>query len=110
MSIGLVVDYVMHVLLRYYECPGNRSEKTVEMMRTMGSSIFLGGLSTLLGTMPLAFSTSGVLRTVFLSFTALVMISIGHSLILLPVLLSTFGPEHRISLSMESVERVRIEL
>jgi hypothetical protein len=27
MSIGLIVDYVTHVLLRYYERHGNRTKK-----------------------------------------------------------------------------------
>lgn len=102
MSIGLIVDFIMHVMLRYYECPGNRHEKTKEMMRTMGSSIFLGGLSTFLGTMPLAFSTSTAFRTVFVCFLGLVTISVGHGLILMPVLLSTIGPNDTISLSKAS--------
>lgn len=99
MSIGLIVDFIMHVMLRFYECPGNRTSKTVEMMRTMGSSIFLGGVSTFLGTMPLVFSTSTVFRTVFVCFLGLVTISVGHGLILMPVLLSTVGPEDTVSLS-----------
>ena len=32
MAIGLYVDFIMHVLLRYYECKGDREEKTVEML------------------------------------------------------------------------------
>lgn len=65
----------------------------------------------MLGAMPLAFSTSGLYQTVFLSFVALVIISVGHSLILLPVLLSTFGTEDQITVSaLETVEHVRIEI
>jgi len=96
MSIGLLVDFVMHVLLRYYECPGNRREKVVEMLRTMGSSILIGGVSTFLGTLPLAFSTSTIFYTIFIAFVGLVTLGIGHGLILLPVLLSLFGPEDQI--------------
>ena len=29
MSIGLLVDFIRHVLLHYCECPGNREEKTI---------------------------------------------------------------------------------
>jgi hypothetical protein len=46
MSIGLLVDFLLHVLLRYYECPGTRYEKTVETLRTMGSSVLIGGITT----------------------------------------------------------------
>jgi Niemann-Pick C1 protein len=93
MSIGLLVDYAMHVLLRYYESPGNRKEKTVEMLRTMGASILIAGISTFLGTLPLAFSTSEIFTTVFYAFLGLVTVGCGHGLILLPVVLSIIGPE-----------------
>jgi hypothetical protein len=46
MSIGLLVDFLLHVLLRYYECPGTRYEKTVETLRTIGSSVLIGGITT----------------------------------------------------------------
>lgn len=83
----------MHVLLRYYESPGNRKEKTKEALETMGVSILLGGLSTFLGTLPLAISASSAFMTVFWAFLCLVMLGCGHGLVLLPVLLSLFGPE-----------------
>jgi predicted RND superfamily exporter protein len=46
MSIGLLVDFLLHVLLRFYEGTGNRVEKTVEMLHTMGSSVLIGGITT----------------------------------------------------------------
>jgi multidrug efflux pump subunit AcrB len=95
MSIGFLVDYIMHVLLRYYESPGNRKEKTVEMLRTMGASILTGGITTFLGIMMLAFSASEVFRTIFFAFLGVVTLGCGHGLILLPVILSTIGPEEQ---------------
>ena len=94
LSIGLMVDYLMHVLLRYYESSGNRTEKTKEALETMGASILLGGVSTFLGAMPLAFSASSAFMTVFFAFFFLVTLGCAHGLILLPVLLSLFGPEN----------------
>jgi Niemann-Pick C1 protein len=96
MSIGLLVDYIMHVLLRYYESSGNRKEKTVEMLKTMGSSILIGGISTFLGILPLAFGSSEIFTTIFLTFLGLVVLGCGHGLILVPVILSTIGPEDEI--------------
>jgi uncharacterized membrane protein YdfJ with MMPL/SSD domain len=98
MSIGLLVDYVMHVLLRYYEEIGNRREKTINMLRTMGASILLGGTTTFLGIIPLMFSVSDVFATVFYTFLGIVVMGMGHGLILLPVLLSMFGPEETVSM------------
>jgi Niemann-Pick C1 protein len=102
MSIGLLVDYIMHVLLRYYESAGNRTEKVVYTLRTMGSSVCLGGVSTFLGTIPLAFSTSDIFGTIFFAFLGLVTLGIGHGLILLPILLSMCGPEDQVTASMRS--------
>lgn len=45
-SIGLLVDFVMHILLRYYEAPGKtRKEKVLHTLETMGASMMLGGLT-----------------------------------------------------------------
>lgn len=83
----------MHIVLRYYESTGNtRDDKVKDTLKTMGASILVGGLSTCLGVIPLAFASSAVLRTVFVSFIAMVTLGVGHGLILLPVLLSYVGP------------------
>lgn len=69
MSIGLMVDYVLHVVMKSFE--ESQDEKTEEVdnkhiidlkecLTTMGSSVFTGGLSTILSTVPLAFSTSDI--------------------------------------------------
>lgn len=121
----------MHILLRFYEVKGNRKEKTTTMLRTMGSSILIGGISTFLGTLPLAFASSEIFRTIFVTFLGIVTIGkpyavlfcsvfhtfssfnclprsllflctfyfagMGHALILVPVVLSTIGPEGQIA-------------
>lgn len=111
MSIGLLVDFIMHVLLRYYESPGTRVEKVQYTLKTMGSSILVGGIASFLGTLPLAFSTSEIFTTVFIGFIGLVALGASHGLILLPVILSTVGTEDQIgsrfhaSLKAETAER-----
>ena len=95
-SIGLMVDFVMHVLLRYYEARGTREEKVMETMNSMGVSIMIGAISTLLGTLPLAWSSSEILVTVFTTFVGLVTLGAGHGLILLPVILSLVGTEESV--------------
>ncbi|CAB9510116.1 Pick C1-like protein 1 [Seminavis robusta] len=93
MSIGLLVDFLMHVLLRYHECPGEtREAKVKEALKSMGASILVGGLSTLLGVVPLGFSSSELMRTVFVAFMGMVALGISHGLVVLPVVLSLVGP------------------
>lgn len=93
-SIGLLVDFILHILLRYYESVHlTREEKVKDSLGTMGASILVGGLSTFLGVVPLIFSTSEILSTVCLAMLSLVGLGLAHGLILLPVLLSYFGTE-----------------
>ena len=93
MSIGLMVDFVMHVALRFFEMTGkSRTRKTKDTLETLGASVMVGGLSTLVGVLPLALSSSEIFWTTFIIFFGLVFLGLLHGLILLPVLLSMFGP------------------
>ena len=97
MSIGLMVDYVMHVTLRFVELKGtDREAKTIETLGTIGASVLIGGVTTMLGVVPLAFSTSEIFFTVFIIFFGLVVLGLLHGLVLLPVLLSLCGPVEEI--------------
>jgi len=107
MSIGLLVDFLMHILLRYYELPGTRQERVVETLRTMGSSVLLGGITTFLGTVPLSFSVSHIFYTVFVSFVAIVGLGITHGLILLPVILASIGTQDQSLADIEAEENRR---
>ena len=94
MSIGLMVDFIMHILMRYYESTGTRKERVKFTLETMGASVFVGGLSSLLGVGMLVFSTSEILTSVFISVMGLVMLGLIHGLVFLPVILSLIGPEY----------------
>jgi Niemann-Pick C1 protein len=94
MSIGLIVDFIMHIVLRFFESPGEtRHEKIISTLCTMGLSVLAGGFSTFLGTMPLAFSTTSIFWIVFVAFLTLVYVALAHGLLFLPILLDTIGPE-----------------
>jgi len=92
MSVGLMVDFLLHILLRYYESKERtREAKVKDTLRTMGSSILIGGISTFLGVIPLAFSSSEIFNTIFITFMGLVTLGVSHGLILIPVVLSLVG-------------------
>lgn len=96
-SIGLLVDFLMHILLSFYESEfASREEKVKDALGTMGASILVGGLSTFLGVVPLLFSTSEIFSTVSMTFLAMVVLGVSHGLVLLPVILSYIGTEQTV--------------
>lgn len=93
MSIGLLVDFNMHILLRYYESPYlTRDQKVKDALQTMGSSVLIGGFSTFLGVLPLFFSSSEVMMTLFYGFVGMVALGCSVGLSVLPIILSMVGP------------------
>lgn len=70
----------------------------------MGTSILVGGFSTFLGVLPLSLTGSLVFQTFFYSFLAIPTIGIAHGLILLPVILSLWGPRLKNSSDQEDQE------
>jgi len=92
-SIGLSVDFVMHIVHAYYETSApTREAKVHTVMMTMGSSLLVAGCSTLFGTMLLVFGSSTICYITFLTFVGIVSLGVSHSLVLIPVLLSLIGP------------------
>merc|ERR1712176_75434 len=74
-SIGLLVDFIMHILIKYYESNKiTRNDKVVDTLRTMGTSILKGGISTFLGVLPLYFSTSYIVQNLYIIFTSMIVL------------------------------------
>ena len=86
MSIGLMVDYIVHIVLRFLESKEtSREAKVIDTLCSMGSSVFVGGVSTLLGVIPLCFSSTDVFFTIFIIFCGLVVLGMFNGLAVLPV-------------------------
>ena len=88
-----MVDFLLHMFVRYYEVKGTRTERVTKSLTSMGSSILLGGFSTFLGVVVLAFSVSFSFQIVFRAFVGMVVLGCSYGLILVPVVLSLVGPE-----------------
>ena len=72
--------------------PGNRLEKTVNALFTIGPAVLNGGLTTFLALALGSFSTGHVLNTFFKVFTLTVVFGLYHGLVVFPVILVTMGP------------------
>ena len=83
--------------------PGNRLEKTVNALITIGPAVLNGGLTTFLALALGAFSTGPVLNTFFKVFTLTVVFGLYHGLVVFPVILVTVGP-HQESQSASSTQ------
>lgn len=66
----------MHVVLRFYESAemSSRDARVKDVLKTMGASVLLGGLSTFLGVLPLMFSTSDIIFTFVATFFGVVFL------------------------------------
>jgi Niemann-Pick C1 protein len=99
MSIGLMVDYVLHVVMRCFEhhkeedAPKGHVD-IYDCLSTIGISVMIGGASTVLSTIPLAFSTSEIFFSIFVIFFGFVMFSLLHGLIFVPAILASFNFHH----------------
>lgn len=93
MAIGLMVDFIVHILLRYFESKGTREQRVVETLSTMGASILVGAISTFLGVLLLVFSTSEIIKNIFVSFIGIATFGVLHGLVFLPTILAMIGPE-----------------
>lgn len=92
MGIGLSVDYCAHVVHSFMDHRGSRQERSIKAITTMSRSVLRGATSTFLGIVLLIFSTSSVFRVFFKLLFSLIVLSVLHGMVFLPIMLSHFGP------------------
>jgi len=72
---------------------GNKNVRATESLADIGASILNAALSTFLAVAVLLFTSSYFWKTLAIQFIVTIMLGLMHGLLLLPVLLSLFGPE-----------------
>lgn len=89
----------MHMIHAYLNAPSEikgrkttREDRAKHALSTIGVSVLLGGTSTFLGVLVLAFSTSDVFWTFFVMLTSIVVLGLAHGMVFIPVVLSLVGP------------------
>ena len=93
-AIGLAVDYSAHVGEAFVlSTAGTKAQRVTDSLYRVGSSVFNGAFSTFLAVVAMANSQTYVFRVFFKQFFLVTSMGVFHGLIVLPVLLSWFGPD-----------------
>mmetsp|Transcript_34827 Transcript_34827/g.88256 ORF Transcript_34827/g.88256 Transcript_34827/m.88256 type:complete len:913 (-) Transcript_34827:778-3516(-) len=94
MATGLSVDYCVYTAQKFMTvaADGTGNGRMLVALSDTGSAVFLGGMTALLGSVPMAFSKSVIIRTFFKLIFGTVLFSMLVGLILVPVVLSILAP------------------
>ena len=94
-SLGFGVEFCNHIGMNFVRQRGTREERAMKAMNQMGSSVVVGIASTkFLGVMVLAFAPSTLFRLYyFRMYLFIIILGAFNGLLLLPTMLSLFGPQ-----------------
>ena len=94
MCIGFSVDFSAHISYHFMSRSAELTpkERLVDSMYALGLPISQGAISTILGVVGLALAPSYVFITFFKMVFLVILLGALHGLLLLPILLSVFGP------------------
>jgi len=93
MCIGFSVDFTAHICYAYMSSKAKEPEERVrECLYALGLPIIQGAMSTILGVMVLYWAGSYIFLTFFKTVFLVIFFGALHGILLLPVLLSLFGP------------------
>ncbi|CAD5124390.1 DgyrCDS12678 [Dimorphilus gyrociliatus] len=87
MCVGFAVDFSAHLAFAYVTNHSNKS-KAASALYAVGQAVILGCLSTILCVIPLATSSTYVLRSFFKVMLLVALFGAFHALVVLPVILS----------------------
>ncbi|XP_059512390.1 protein patched homolog 1 isoform X2 [Myotis daubentonii] len=97
-SVGIGVEFTVHVALAFLTAIGDKNRRAVLALEHMFAPVLDGAVSTLLGVLMLAGSEFDfIVRYFFAVLAILTILGVLNGLVLLPVLLSFFGPHPEVS-------------
>ncbi|KAM4754098.1 protein patched homolog 1-like isoform 2-T2 [Cyanocitta cristata] len=92
-SVGIGVEFTVHIALAFLTAVGDKNRRAVLALEHMFAPVLDGAVSTLFGVLMLAGSEFDfIARYFFAVLTILTILGVLNGLVLLPVLLSLFGP------------------
>ena len=93
---GITVDYSAHIVHSFMKTSGNsREERIKKSMVDIGPAVFNGGVSTFAGFFFCAFGRIPITIVIFKIFSLVVISGLFGAFLIIPVVLSMFGPENR---------------
>ncbi|XP_060157097.1 protein patched homolog 1 isoform X2 [Globicephala melas] len=97
-SVGIGVEFTVHVALAFLTAIGDKNRRAMLALEHMFAPVLDGAVSTLLGVLMLAGSEFDfIVRYFFAVLAILTILGVLNGLVLLPVLLSFFGPYPEVS-------------
>lgn len=93
-SLGLAVDYSVHIGHMFKASTGSSDERALAAMHRIAPSVFNAIFSTFLAVIVLAFSTTYIFRAFFKVFFLVTLLAGLHGIWFLPVVLSVFGGDN----------------
>lgn len=91
-AVGLSCDQIVHIARAFLEQVGTRRERSIKALEELGPPVFQAGFSTFLAIMMLSIASSYIFKSLFWGFFFLILLSVSHGLVLMPILLSMIGP------------------
>nr|XP_035940676.1 protein patched homolog 1 isoform X2 [Halichoerus grypus] len=97
-SVGIGVEFTVHVALAFLTAIGDKNRRAALALEHIFAPVLDGAVSTLLGVLMLAGSEFDfIVRYFFAVLAILTILGVLNGLVLLPVLLSFFGPYPEVS-------------
>jgi hypothetical protein len=102
---GITVDYSAHIVHCFLKTEGpNKDERIKQSMVAIGPAVFNGAISTFAGFCFCVFGTSPITFTFFKVFSLIVWSGLFGAFVVLPVILSLFGPSNNETYQVDLVE------
>eukprot|EP00747_Dinoflagellata_sp_TGD_P151664 gnl/TRDRNA2_/TRDRNA2_177224_c4_seq2.p1 gnl/TRDRNA2_/TRDRNA2_177224_c4~~gnl/TRDRNA2_/TRDRNA2_177224_c4_seq2.p1 ORF type:complete len:166 (+),score=37.69 gnl/TRDRNA2_/TRDRNA2_177224_c4_seq2:44-499(+) len=100
--MGLAVDFVVHVVTNFELSHGTKRERLSEAVQSTFPAVLLGGLSTFISLVPMAFSQLPFMRLYFFALFATVTgLGLVNGLVVLPAMLGLFGSGSKVTVTQD---------